>query len=75
MILYRDDHHHACVVGFAVEALHTSVRYVVPQAAFGSEAKRDYNAARLQWCIDHGVSHISGKPFQTANVPEVLPGQ
>jgi hypothetical protein len=75
VIMWCDDHHHAYVVGFATAALHTSVPYVVTQAVFGSEAERDHYAARLQGRIDHEVTHITGKLFQTANVPEVPPGQ
>ena len=48
--MWRDDHHHAYVVGFTAAALDVLVQYVVTQAVFGSEA----DAIRLQWRIDHG---------------------
>jgi hypothetical protein len=71
-LVCRYDRQHGYLVGFTAAVLDTLLEYVATQAVFGSAAERDHYAARLQWRIDHGVTHITGKPFQTVIVPKVL---
>jgi hypothetical protein len=56
----------------ALDALRT---YVATGAAFETAAAREHYVTFLQWRINHGVGPFQPKPFQAANVPEILPGQ
>ena len=65
----------AYVVGFTAPALYVLREFVATSATFETAAARDHYAAFLQWRMDQGVAQLTFKPFQTPNVPEVLPGQ